>query len=114
MPTDESNGKLPPWWAGKPQRKVSDKQEKSLSKRLGFRQHSNSGAGKEKHDMSNDELLVEVKRTDRKSYALNASYWQALQKVALSQNKEPIMILDIQGNELVVMRLALFEGKFNA
>lgn len=101
--------KLPPWWKPQAPRKISDKHERRLSIELGARQHSNSGAGIMKYDMSTDNFLIEAKRTIHKSFSINVLYWIQLAKIALSKGKEPAMVIQIQGTEVVVIRKELFQ-----
>jgi len=87
--------KFPAWWCKpKPVRRVSEQKERVLASELGARLHSNSGAGKEKHDMSTSQLLIEHKYTKFKSYPINCNYWRMLEKRARSTLLEPVLVVE--------------------
>lgn len=99
--------KLPDWWTRKEgERKRTDKLERKIAQEFNARQHKNSGAMVEKYDMSTDELLIEHKSTLKSSFTIKLLLWRQLAKKATT--REPVLILDISGNELVVIRKEFF------
>ena len=66
------------------------KYEKEQAKKDGYRLHPGSGAGRIKHDASDEETVIEYK-TARKSFALQGQYLQDLFGVAIRQGKEARM-----------------------
>lgn len=64
--------------------------EKERAKKDGYRLHPGSGAGRIKHDASDEESVIEYK-TARKSFALQGQYLQDLFAVAIRQGKEARM-----------------------
>lgn len=60
-------------------------------------------------------LLVEVKQTEKKSYSLTCATWDKIENEALLDDKLPMMSVDIQGRELVILNkhdfISLLETK---
>lgn len=98
---------LPKWLQKQPTRKTSDKQERSIAKEFGAKQHPNSGAMYKPFDMSTDNLLIETKTTQTVSYKISLPYWLALKRSAVA--KEPVMVIEIRGEKLVLIRKDFFK-----
>lgn len=88
-------------------RKLSDREE-SFLKDLGAKPTFNSGAvfgdgdGLIKNRVT-DDISVEVKATDAKSYSLKADTWKKIKKEAQRLKNDPLLAIDIQGTKLVVL-----------
>ena len=95
---EQGDGIELPWRADTPQIK-GRKSEKKILKRLGIRQHPNSGAGRIKFDGSNEDAVVEVKDAN-KSFTMNASYLNSIYVNAIKQSKDAVLL--IQFPELTV------------
>ena len=92
-------------------RKVSGKKEKKLSDRIGARLHKNSGAGLIKNDMSTDSFLIEHKYTVvKQNYTIYNSVWQQLKKNAHKMGKEPMLVIEVNGEELAVVNFEMIKG----
>ena len=60
---------------------------------LDAKPHANSGAMFKKHDGSTEDHVIEVKTTQRKSFAINREYWDGLDKQSMQRFREPVMVL---------------------
>ena len=88
---NQSNGLTLPWTADT--RQVQGrKSEKKILKKLGIRQHPNSGAGKIKFDGSNEDAIVEVKDAN-KSFTMNAAYLNSIYTTAIKQSKDAVLLI---------------------
>jgi outer membrane phospholipase A len=81
--------------------------EKSESKRIGAKQHKNSGRGTHKGDASWENFTVDFKEVG-KSFTLNKSVWAKATTDAIKNGNDPAIIVVIgEGNAKV--RLAVIE-----
>ena len=83
--------------AQKYRKKASQKQEKTLAKKMGGKVTPGSGAfGFHKGDVKNENYLAEAKFTDTAEYRLTLRTWNKIKNEAYSVDKTPIMeiILD--------------------
>lgn len=81
--------------------------EKSESKRIGAKQHKNSGRNTKKGDATWNNFLVDFKECS-KSFTLNEEVWAKVVTDAIKQSKDPaLMIILGQGNKKV--RLTIIE-----
>ena len=64
------------------------------------------GSGNQWHspgDIRNDTFLVDCKSTTKKSYSVSKSTWDKIYEEALFSQRLPLLSLDIDGLELVVI-----------
>jgi outer membrane phospholipase A len=81
--------------------------EKSESKRIGAKQHKNSGRNTTKGDASWKNFVVDFKEVE-KSFTLNKDVWAKATTDAIKNGKDPAIIVVIgKGNTKV--RLAIIE-----
>ena len=81
--------------------------EKSESKRIGAKQHKNSGRGTHKGDASWENFTVDFKEVG-KSFTLNKAVWAKATTDAIKNGNDPAIIVVIgEGNAKV--RLAIIE-----
>lgn len=81
--------------------------EKSESKRIGAKQHKNSGRNTKKGDASWKNFVVDFKEVG-KSFTLNKDVWAKAVTDAMKSNKDPAIVVVIgEGNSKV--RLAVIE-----
>jgi hypothetical protein len=81
--------------------------EKSESKRIGAKQHKNSGRNNTKGDASWKNFVVDFKECS-KSFTLNKEVWAKAVTDALKKNADPAVIVVLgEGNTKV--RLAIIE-----
>ena len=81
--------------------------ERSESKRLGAKQHKNSGRGIHKGDASWENFTVDFKEVG-KSFTLNKDVWAKAVTDAVRNNNDPAIIVVIgEGNQKI--RLAIVE-----
>lgn len=79
--------------------------EKSESKRIGAKQHKNSGRNTQKGDASWKEFVIDFKEVE-KSFTLNKDVWAKATTDAIKNNKDP-MISVIIGSGNSKTRLAI-------
>lgn len=85
-------------------RTESQKQERSLAKSVGGRTVPASGAfWARKGDVRTDDLLVEAKTTAAASYPLKKVVWDKIRREALLDGRIPVMAIQIQGRNLIVL-----------
>lgn len=85
-------------------RKLSDKQEKRVAKKLGAKQHKGSGSGFVRNDASSERFLVECKRTDNSRYIrVDLKEVEALVRRAAEKGKVGVLAIEINGCEYVLM-----------
>lgn len=85
-------------------RTSSQKQERSLAKNLGGRTVPASGAfWSRKGDVRSDDLLVEAKTTEAASFSIKKAIWEKIRKEALLDGRIPVLAVQIQGRNLVVL-----------
>jgi outer membrane phospholipase A len=81
--------------------------EKSESKRIGAKQHKNSGRNTQKGDASWKNFVVDFKEVG-KSFTLNKEVWAKAVTDALKKNMDPAIVVVLgQGNNKT--RLAIIE-----
>jgi hypothetical protein len=86
--------------AQKYRRKASQKQEKTLAKKLGGKVTPGSGAfGFHKGDVTSDKYLVEAKYTDTTNYRLTLRTWNKIKNEAYSVDKIPVMEIVLDQNQ---------------
>lgn len=82
----------------------SQKQERSLAANLGGRTVPASGAfWSRKGDVRTDDLLVEAKTTEAASFSIKRATWEKIRKEALLDGRIPVLAIQIQGRNLVVL-----------
>lgn len=81
--------------------------ERSESKRLGAKQHKNSGRGIHKGDASWENFTIDFKEVS-KSFTLNKDVWAKAVTDAVRNNNDPAIVVVIgDGNQKI--RLAIVE-----
>ena len=83
--------------------------ERGELKRIGAKQHKNSGRGKVKGDGSLDEFVVDVKEYS-KSYSVSQDSWAkiVMDTMQVDRSKNPVLMVVLgEGNKKV--RLAIIE-----
>lgn len=81
--------------------------EKSESKRIGAKQHKNSGRNTQKGDATWNNFVVDFKEVS-KSFTLNKDVWAKATTDAIKNGKDPAIIVVLgEGNSKV--RLAIIE-----
>jgi hypothetical protein len=83
--------------------------ERGELKRIGAKQHKNSGRGMVKADGSNEDFVIDVKEYS-KSFAINQENWTkiVMDTMSVDRQKSPAIMLVLgQGNKKV--RLAIIE-----
>lgn len=81
--------------------------ERSESKRMGAKQHKNSGRGTHKGDASWESFTVDFKEVG-KSFTLNREVWAKAATDAIKNNNDPAIVVVIgEGNQKI--RLAIVE-----
>lgn len=81
--------------------------ERSESKRLGAKQHKNSGRGTHKGDASWKDFTIDFKEVG-KSFTLNRDVWAKASTDAIKNNNDPAIVVVIgEGNQKI--RLAIVE-----
>jgi hypothetical protein len=91
---DEEGGVIIPFPATTPQVK-GRLYEQKRSRQLGLRLHPASGAGRIKHDASDEGTVVEFKQAER-SFTLQGKYLEGLFKEATRQDKTAIMEINFK------------------
>jgi hypothetical protein len=81
--------------------------EASESKRIGAKQHKNSGRGMHKGDASWENFTVDFKEVG-KSFTLNKDVWAKATTDAIRNGNDPAIIVVI-GSEGIKTRLAVIE-----
>ena len=81
--------------------------EKSESKRLGAKQHKNSGRNNKKGDATWNNFTVDFKESS-KSFTLNQDVWAKVVTDAIKNNNDPAIVV-ILGEETKKVRLAIIE-----
>ena len=85
--------------------------EKSESKRIGAKQHKNSGRNTKKGDATWQNFVVDFKEVG-KSFTLNKSVWAKAVTDALRSNADPAIVVvlgETQKTRLAVIELSLLE-----
>ena len=81
--------------------------ERSESKRLGAKQHKNSGRGLHKGDASWENFTVDFKEVG-KSFTLNKDVWAKVTTDAIKNNNDPAIVV-VLGESGMKTRLAIIE-----
>jgi hypothetical protein len=81
--------------------------EKSESKRIGAKQHKNSGRGIKKGDATWNNFTVDFKEVS-KSFTINQDVWAKAVTDAIKNNNDPAIIVVI-GKDNKKVRLAILE-----
>ena len=83
--------------------------ERGELKRIGAKQHKNSGRGKVKGDGSLDDFVIDVKEYS-KSYAVNQDVWSkiVMDTMMVDRSKNPALML-VLGEGSKKIRLAIIE-----
>lgn len=85
------------------------KKEKNDAKDFGGSVHKGSGNRWYKPgDVSTEKFLIDSKHTDKKSYSISLQTWDKLYEEALFSKKLPVLSLQIQDIEVVVLDKADF------
>ena len=84
----------------------SQRQEKSLSKKLNGRLTVNSGATSvfDKADVATEDFLIECKTTDKKSFSLKKDILKKVEKEANFKNKIPLLEVEIGHDKYIVCK----------
>jgi outer membrane phospholipase A len=81
--------------------------ERSESKRLGAKQHKNSGRNTKKGDATWNNFTVDFKESS-KSFTLNKDVWAKVVTDAIKNNNDPALVI-VLGEESKKVRLAIIE-----
>ena len=81
--------------------------ESSESKRIGAKQHKNSGRNNQKGDATWENFTVDFKEV-KKSFTLNKDVWAKIATDAIKNHKDPALFVSI-GDEKSKVRLAIIE-----
>jgi hypothetical protein len=92
-------------WLPKRQRKIMS--EKSESKRIGAKQHKNSGRNTKKGDATWENFTVDFKEVG-KSFTINKDVWAKATTDAIRNNNDPAIVVVI-GDSGIKTRLAVIE-----
>lgn len=76
--------------------------EDGIIRHLRARKHVNSGAMKDKYDADTQDLLIEVKSTTKKQFAVNREYIQNLMRHAGIVDKIPVIILAWDDGDAII------------
>lgn len=87
--------------------------EKNESKRIGAKQHKNSGRGIKKGDASWNNFTIDFKE-NKKSFTLNQDIWAKATTDAIRNNNDPAIVVVLgEGNKktrLVILEFDLLES----
>jgi hypothetical protein len=81
--------------------------EKGESKRIGAKQHKNSGRNTQKGDASWENFVIDFKEVG-KSFTLNKDVWAKATTDALKNGKDPAIVV-VLGESGIKTRLAVIE-----
>jgi hypothetical protein len=81
--------------------------EQSESKRIGAKQHKNSGRNTHKGDATWQNFCVDFKEVG-KSFTLNKDVWAKATTDALKNNQDPAIVV-VMGSDGIKTRLAIIE-----
>lgn len=81
--------------------------EKSESKRIGAKQHKNSGRNTKKGDASWNNFVIDFKEVG-KSFTLNKEVWAKATTDAIKSGKDPAIVV-VMGEGNAKVRLAIIE-----
>ena len=85
------------------QKKWQKKEKRDAKDFKGIRTPRSGGFWSFAGDVESDKFLIECKQTDKKGYRLTLDKWNKASHEALMSGKTPIMSLQIQDQELVVI-----------
>ncbi len=86
------------------------KKEKNDQKSFGGRKSRGSGnIWFQPGDLKTDDFLIECKYTKNKSFSINIEKWQKIYDEALFSHKLPVMSIQMQNTEVVVLSKSDFE-----
>jgi hypothetical protein len=89
---------IPRYFFDDKKRKKSIKQEDRVAKKIGGRRQVASGAFPgHRGDVRSDELLVECKRTDKKSISVTIAYLKKISKEASAYGRTPAVSISFEG-----------------
>jgi hypothetical protein len=96
-----------------PQKKLSDKQEQRTAEQFGGTVNPGSGSGwRRPQDVRvGRDLLIENKRTGKKGINIKATDWEQLRRNALSTGRMPLMSIELDGVDYVMVRQVDWEEK---
>jgi outer membrane phospholipase A len=90
--------------------------EKSESKRIGAKQHKNSGRGIKKGDATWKNFTVDFKES-KKSFTINHDVWAKAATDSIKNNNDPAIVLVLgEGNKkirLVILEFSILEELIN-
>jgi outer membrane phospholipase A len=81
--------------------------ERAESKRIGAKQHKNSGRNQQKGDASWNSFVIDFKEVG-KSFTLNKDVWAKATTDALKNGKDPAIVV-VLGESGIKTRLAIIE-----
>jgi len=81
--------------------------ERSESKRIGAKQHKNSGRNTQKGDASWNNFVIDFKEVG-KSFTLNKEVWAKVTTDAIKNGKDPAIVV-VLGESGIKTRLAIIE-----
>jgi outer membrane phospholipase A len=81
--------------------------EKSESKRIGAKQHKNSGRNQQKGDASWNNFVIDFKEVG-KSFTINKDVWAKATTDAIKNGKDPAIVV-VLGESGIKTRLAIIE-----
>jgi hypothetical protein len=83
--------------------------ERSELKRIGAKQHKNSGRGMVKADGSNEDFVIDVKEYS-KSFSINQDVWSkiVMDTMSVDRSKDPALMI-VLGEGTKKVRLAIIE-----
>lgn len=80
------------------------KQEKRLAGKVQGSRPAASGAfWTRKGDVRSEDLLIEAKTTDKASYSIKKQIWEKIRREALLDGRMPVLAIQIQDRNLVVL-----------
>ena len=94
--------------------KRSNEQEKRTADKYNGSRNVMSGAGwVRKNDVRTEDLLVENKYTDKKSYSIKSEEMVKLARTAILEDRMPVLQVDLGGRSYVVLLEDDFLGFIN-
>lgn len=88
----EQAHEVPMPWAKRSPQQEGLQTEKRLAKSYGMRVHPRSGAGRIKHDASNEDTILESKEANS-THTLSGDYLNTFYVRAMQQGKEPLYVV---------------------
>lgn len=89
-----------------PRRRVSQKQERGVARRMGARLHAGSGSGSKKHDMHTSSELIECKTVlkGNRQITIKEDDWKSLRYHAATQDRTPVLHVELGNYRLVLIQ----------